>query len=223
MLDKGCWMVLIHHPLGFNQKLLEDAGIISCFGGSPLVIGHPLFYRSYYSCGLLSYTYLLPFLFFAHRFPVTSQKFGVGPNLRVEYIYIYISSKSSAQQAQPRAIAPETRPFLKRKGSSRSPKHHFSRDFCCWFQELVSAKITQILHGISGTSTVRIMRCHEWKWNYSCSDLLTMFGTTGSYMFFCYLKWSINHIERMNNHQQKNMPPVWAFTISIRDSYSFII
>lgn len=138
-------------------------------------------------------------------------------------IYIYISSKSSAQQAQPRAIAPETRPFLKRKGSSRSPKHHFSRGFCCWFQELVSAKITQILHGISGTSTVRIMRCHEWKWNYSCSDLLTMFGTTGSYMFFCYLKWSINHIERMNNHQQKNMPPVWAFTISIRDSYSFII
>ena len=118
-------MVLIHHLLGFNQKLLEDAGIISCFGGSPLVIGHPLFYRSYYSCGLLSYTYLLPFLFFAHRFPVTSQKFGVGPNLRVEYI----SSKSSAQQAQPPGIAPETRPFLKRKGSSQSPNPPFFRGF----------------------------------------------------------------------------------------------
>ena len=55
----------------------------------------------------------------------------------------------------------------------------------------------------------------------SCSDLLTNFGTTGSLnaFFFCYLKWSIHHIERMNNHQHKKRLQSERVPISIRDSY----
>ena len=132
----------------------------------------------------------------------SSQKFGVRPNLRVEYI----SSKSSAQQAQPPGIAPETRPFLKRKGSSQSPKHHFSRGFWCSFQELISAKITQIFHGISGT-----MRCHEWTWRimlrfanqlWNNWFLKCVFFATLNGASITYKGWTITN--------KKKTSPVWA-------------
>lgn len=99
-------MVLIHHPLGFNQKLLEDAGIISCFGTSPLLIDHPLFLY------IIDHHRGIDILYLPFAVSVFSHIGFLSPlrnlgSVRIPGLNIYHPSRQSAQQAQPPGIAPE--------------------------------------------------------------------------------------------------------------------